>query len=110
MRLLTVFLIGVFYLVVVTFGVVCLATGQFRSSTGSAYDTWRLSFRSNDLLKNDLSPKLEAAQKAERKKWSDLRWEEYCVELFDSSGRLKPMRRGEEKRSRRGGEDRYQKD
>lgn len=88
MRKLTRLLIGAFYLVVVAFSVVCLATGQFRSSSGSAYDTWRLLYRSNRILKAYLGEKLAGAKEIAKENWTQMKWQEYCLDLFDSSGRL----------------------
>jgi len=97
MRLVRPVLISAFYLAVVIFGVACLATSQFRSSTGSAYDTWRLNLRSTRLVKNGLEGNLERAQEEANANWKQLKWIEYCVGLFDPSGKLRP---GVEERTR----------
>jgi len=90
MQKLTGFLIGGFYLVTVAFSTVCLATGQFRSSGGSDYDTWRLNFNSNSVLKEDLDQQLKKVQKAAKTNWEELKMLEYCQGLFDKSGKLLP--------------------
>jgi hypothetical protein len=82
-------LIGMFYFFVVVFSALLLATAQFRSSSGSAFDTWRLNYDSNRVLTNIHEQKLKDLQKESDTNWDLLNWAEQCLRLYDSSGRPK---------------------
>jgi hypothetical protein len=84
------FLIGSFYLMIVIFCVLLLATSQFRSSTGSAFDTWRLNYDSNRLSTPIHERALDDLRKKSSTNRDALNFTNQCLTLFDNaSGKLK---------------------
>jgi hypothetical protein len=84
--------IGAFYLIVVVFSIVCLATSQFRSSSGSAFDTWRLNYDANLVRTREHEKTLETLRKDPDTKnyWDNLIFTKKCLLLYDDkSGVLK---------------------
>ena len=84
--------IGAFYLIVVAFSIVCLAMAQLRSSSGSAFDTWRLNYDANLLRIEDHKKTLERLREdsTARTNWDNLIFSKKCLLLYDDkSGKLK---------------------
>jgi hypothetical protein len=83
------YLIGLFYFLAVVLGVVLLAAGQFRSSSGSAFDTWRYNYDSNRELVTSLKDRLDALERQASSKKNWLIFTAQCLNLFDPSGKPK---------------------
>jgi hypothetical protein len=85
------FLIGMFYLIVVAFSIVFLSMGQFRSSSGSAFDTWILNYKSYSLSIEKRETEIKQQREEFIKTWWDsYNFSENCLTLYDaSSGALK---------------------
>jgi hypothetical protein len=80
----TSFSVGLFYLFVVVFGVLLLATVQLRASSGSTFDTWRLNFDSNRVQTIDHEQKLTEIQKAASSNRDAQNFTDQCLQLYDA--------------------------
>jgi hypothetical protein len=83
------FLIGAFYFIMVVLGVICLATSQFRSSSGSAFDTWRFNYDANRFLTKTHQEQLDEFRTKYTKHRNYVSFSENCLRLYDESGNLK---------------------
>ena len=75
-----------FYFLIVVFGIVLLAVAQLRSSGGAAFDTWRLNYEANRVLKDILVSNLKKANEKAREDTNSLTGNEASLRLFDESG------------------------
>jgi hypothetical protein len=80
------FLIGLFYTVSVLAGVVLLAVAQLRSSSGSAFDTWRLNYDANRVLTESHRQQLERESERASDNQNWLNFVDECLKLFDETG------------------------
>jgi hypothetical protein len=90
MTRITALLVSIFYPLIVVLAVLLLASVQLRSSSGSAYDTWRLQYNSNRLLDAKYQKSLDSLQTQENDNLEDLAFTNLClVDNFNSDGSLK---------------------
>ena len=82
------FLIGVFYIMVVLFAVSFLATGQFRSASGSSYDTWRFNYDSNRYLSKMENERLGRLRNELVSNGDAQNFTDKCLNMYDASGNL----------------------
>jgi hypothetical protein len=82
-------LIGTFYLIFFILSIVFLSAAQFRSSSGSLFDTWKLNYDSILLLKNKYESDLQELNISSDNNWDRLNWTEQCLSLYDPQNRLK---------------------
>lgn len=82
----TTLLVCVFYPLVVFFAVVLLASVELRSSSGAAYDTWRLQFNNNRLAAQNYGTKLTQIQKQQGDNNQDVAFTDLCLMYFTDNG------------------------
>jgi len=79
-------LVAVFYPTVVVAAVVLLALVQFRSSGGSAFDTWRLNYNANRVLADKLDTDSKSLRKGELENLDNLNFTDLCLKFYSSDG------------------------
>jgi hypothetical protein len=85
----TIVLIGAFYFIIVVFSVVFLATAQLRSSGGSAFDTWRLSYDANREINGDHRARLSKLRADLIQMKDGQNYTDKCLRIYDESGKFK---------------------
>ena len=83
------FAIGLFYPLIVLAAVVLLAAVQLRSSSGAAFDTWRLNHNANRALDEKLQAKLTDLREKVTRNQDDMSFTKQCLSFFDSDGNVK---------------------
>jgi len=77
-------LTGVFYTLIVLWGVALLAFVQLRSSGGSTFDTWRLNYEANRLLNVSLVEDIKKAGEKARNDANALSSNQVCMRLYEN--------------------------
>lgn len=83
--------VGVFYVFAVLTGIILLAVVQLRSSSGSAFDTWRLNYDANRVLAATYQQYLDNAVGDLFRNMDSLNFTEGCLNLFHESGEPKQI-------------------
>ena len=77
-------LVGVFYPVVVVFAVLLLAVVQLRSGADTAYDLWRLNYKSTEALSDFLNKEKQSLVKEINDNADDVNFANYCLTKLKS--------------------------
>jgi hypothetical protein len=80
----------IFYVIVVSAGVVLLAGAQLRSASGSSFDTWRLNYESNQDRVSQLTEKEKEQKKGLKEAEESQAWALQCSQVLGDDGKPKP--------------------
>lgn len=76
----------VFYFMIVSIGVILLATVQLRLPGGAAFDTWNVNYQANRVLSGVLQKELEDMEIKREPLAIQFNRNSYCLGLFDTKG------------------------
>ena len=81
-------LTGVLYFIIVFLGIMILAAVQLRSPSGATFDTWRMQYKANRFLNDNLVKELKKAREKAKEGDDGVMSNEACLRFFDKQSGL----------------------